>query len=113
MDNVTHSLFALTLARTRLGSVGRGVTAALVIASNAPDIDIITAYRGTASYVKWHRGPTHGPLGIIGLGLATALIVWAVDRWTYGTEDDPNRVKRASPPASFVMLAGISMLAVL
>lgn len=76
MDNVTHTLFALTLARTRLGKAGRGATAALVIASSAPDIDVITTADSALSYLAWHRGPTHGPLGIIGLGLATAAVVW-------------------------------------
>src|SRR4051812_21663139 len=113
MDNVTHTLFGLTLARTRLSRAGRGVTAALVLASNAPDVDIVTAFQGTASYVKWHRGPTHGPLGIVGLGLTAALIVWAIDRWTYGTEADPDRVRNAPAPASFLALVGISMLGVL
>lgn len=77
MDNLTHSLFGLTLARTPLGRAGRGVTAALLLGSNAPDIDIITTAGGTATYLEWHRGPTHGPVGIVGLGLATAAIVVA------------------------------------
>ena len=49
MDNVTHTLFALTLARTPLGR-GRGTTAALVLASNAPDVDIVAALGGGAQY---------------------------------------------------------------
>src|SRR5215467_103326 len=75
VDNLTHTLFGLTLARTPLGRAGRGVTTALVLASNAPDVDIITTVRGGASYLQWHRGPTHGPLGIIALGLLTAALV--------------------------------------
>ena len=43
MDNLTHSLFGLTLARTPLRKAGRGVTTTLVLASNAPDIDIVAA----------------------------------------------------------------------
>jgi membrane-bound metal-dependent hydrolase YbcI (DUF457 family) len=76
MDNVTHTLFALTLARTPLGRGGRR-TAALVLASNAPDIDIVAAVGGASSYLRWHRGPTHGPLGVIGLALMTTALVWA------------------------------------
>ena len=76
MDNVTHTLFALTLARTPLGRGGRGTTAALVLASNAPDIDIVATLGGSANYLTWHRGPTHGPLGIVGLGVLTAALVW-------------------------------------
>src|SRR5712675_1777435 len=109
MDNVTHTLFALTLARTRLGRIGRGSTAALVLASNAPDIDIVTAIGGGANYMKWHRGPTHGPLGIIGLGLLTASIVWAYSRWRpANTRQDDGR-----PDVPFVTLAALSSLAVL
>src|ERR1700681_3753102 len=76
MDNVTHTLFALTLARTPLGRGGRGTTAALVFASNAPDIDIVTALGGSAHYLEWHPGPPQGPLGVVGLGLITAALVW-------------------------------------
>ena len=76
MDNVTHTLFALTLARTRLGRAGRGTTAALVLASNAPDIDVVTTLGGADRYLTWHRGPTHGPLGIAGLGVVVAALVW-------------------------------------
>jgi membrane-bound metal-dependent hydrolase YbcI (DUF457 family) len=85
VDNVTHTLFAATLARTPLARAGRGSTAALLLASNAPDIDIVAAASGGLNYLEWHRGPTHGPLGIIGLGLGTAALVWVgarlVDRW--------------------------------
>src|SRR6202158_116940 len=77
LDNLTHSLFALTLARTPLGRAGRGTTAALLLASNAPDVDIVATAGGAINYLRWHRGPTHGPLGIISLGIATAGLVWA------------------------------------
>ena len=106
MDNVTHSLFALTLARTPLGRAGRGTTAALLLASNAPDIDVVAAFRGgAASYLQWHRGPTHGPFGVVGLGLLVAAVVWLVTR---GGHRDADR-----PPASLPMLAAISMVGVL
>lgn len=113
MDNVTHTLFALTLARTPLGRAGRGTTAALVLASNAPDIDIVAAARGATSYMTWHRGPTHGSLGIAGLGVASAGLVWIgrriIDRRTIGREAAP----RSAPDASFGMLIAISMIGVL
>lgn len=109
MDNVTHSLFGATLARTPLGRAGRGTTAALVLASNAPDIDIVATAGGTLKYLQWHRGPTHGPLGIIGLGLATAALVYGgralFDRW--------HRRKTPVEDASFSRLAAISTLGVL
>lgn len=80
MDNVTHTLFGATLGRAAFPRAGRGVTAALVLASNAPDADIVMAAGGTLDYLAWHRGPTHGPLGIIGLAALSAGLVWAWQR---------------------------------
>jgi membrane-bound metal-dependent hydrolase YbcI (DUF457 family) len=124
LDNATHTLFAVTLARTPLGRAGRGTLAALVIASNAPDIDIVAAARGSASYLAWHRGPTHGPFGIVGLGVLTATIVWQVRRFLdrrLGVTDHRARARippmgtRAGPEenAGFGMLISVSMIGVL
>jgi membrane-bound metal-dependent hydrolase YbcI (DUF457 family) len=105
LDNLTHSLFGATLARTPLGRAGRGTTAALLIASNAPDIDFVAIVGGPAKYLEWHRGPTHGPLGVIGLAVLTAAIVeWARrlnPKWRH--PDD----------ASFGMLVVVSLVGVL
>ena len=112
MDNVTHTLFGATLARTPLGRAGRGATTALILASNAPDIDIVTTAGGALKYLEWHRGPTHGPLGIVGLGLVTAGLVVAgralLDRRRHASHelgDDRN--------ASYATLAMVSILGVL
>jgi inner membrane protein len=48
---------------------------ALVIASNAPDADFISVAGGAVKYLEWHRGMTHGVIGVVGLGLATAVLV--------------------------------------
>jgi membrane-bound metal-dependent hydrolase YbcI (DUF457 family) len=113
MDNVTHTLFAVTLARTPLGRAGRGATTALILASNAPDIDIVATAGGALKYLEWHRGPTHGPLGIFGLGLVTAGLVWtgrsALDRWRRWRVAGRRRV----PDAPFGMLALVSIIGVL
>ncbi len=109
MDNLTHTLFGLTLARTPLGRSGRGVTTALVLASNAPDIDIVSTARNTESYLQWHRGPTHGALGVLVLGALVALLVRAgqriVDRRGPRPPDDPE--------APLGMLVAASMIGVL
>ena len=106
MDNLTHTLFGLTLARTPLGRAGRGVATALVLASNAPDIDVITSVKGNASYLQWHRGPTHGLLGVVALGSLVALLVRAgqriVDRRGPRSPGDPEAPLRILFAASFV-----------
>jgi membrane-bound metal-dependent hydrolase YbcI (DUF457 family) len=123
LDNVTHTLVAATLARTKLSRAGRGTTAALVLASNAPDIDIVAAAGGSLKYLEWHRGPTHGPLGIIGLGIATAGLVWmgrrVRDRWATTRSQPPSTSPSRStsiertPDAPFLMLAAVSIVGVL
>lgn len=76
MDNLTHSLFALTLANAGVGRRDRGATATLLLSSNAPDIDIVTAFTGGAvKYLAEHRGPSHGPIGLLALATLTAAFV--------------------------------------
>jgi membrane-bound metal-dependent hydrolase YbcI (DUF457 family) len=135
LDNLTHTLFGLTLARTALGRAGRGTTAALVIASNAPDVDIVATASGALTYLRWHRGPTHGPIGLVGLGLATASFVWLwydgparlksrrlQARTRSGSEKQEHAPSEHGPPdrdvvnrsrPSFSMLAVVSMIGVL
>jgi membrane-bound metal-dependent hydrolase YbcI (DUF457 family) len=106
VDNLTHTLFGLTLGRTPLGRAGRGTTAALLVSSNAPDIDIVTAAGGGVSYLHWHRGPTHGLLGIVGLGVLTAGLVWLWQRVRDRGADQSGR-------APFGTLVSISIVGVL
>jgi inner membrane protein len=105
LDNLTHSLFGLTLARTPLGRAGRGTTVALLLASNAPDIDILATAGGAARYLQWHRGPTHGPLGVIGLAFLSALLAWLGTRWWDKRTD--------TPPASLLSLWLVSIVGIL
>ena len=90
MDNITHSLFGWTVARTGLDRRVPYATATLVLASNAPDIDIVAGLHNGVDYLAVHRGPTHGPLGVIGLGLVTAAIIsaWARVRGRNGKGAD-------------------------
>jgi membrane-bound metal-dependent hydrolase YbcI (DUF457 family) len=110
MDNITHTLFAATLARTPLSRAGRGTTAALLLASNAPDVDILATAGGAVNYLEWHRGLTHGPLGVAGLGLVTAGLVW-LGRRVYDRRH-PTALNR-DPDAPFGMLVAVSIVGIL
>jgi len=126
LDNLTHTLFGLTIARTKLSRAGRGTTAALVLASNAPDIDIVTVAGGSLSYLRWHRGPTHGPLGVVALGVVAAAVVWVAQR-VYDRHlqraqqptplfdgqpavSPPGPVRRIEQTTSFPMLCAVSII---
>lgn len=105
MDNLTHTMFGATLARTPLGRAGRGATAALIIASNAPDVDFVAAAGGASKYLEWHRGITHGPLGMTGLAVLTASLIVAARRL--------NPKWRHPDDAPFGMLVAVSFVGVL
>ena len=112
MDNLTHSLFGATLARRRLSRAGRGTMTALVLASNIPDIDIVMTGGGVVKYLEWHRGMTHGPLGIIGLGIVAAALVTA-GRSFCDRRWPASRARSSEPDASFAMLCAVSIIGVL
>jgi len=82
LDNITHTLFGWTLARSGATRSTPYATATLILASNAPDADILTVFTGGGlQYLSAHRGPTHGPLGFLGLGFLTAGLVFLVAQW--------------------------------
>lgn len=54
MDNLTHSLVGLMMAR-----VSRRNAAMMVIAANLPDIDVVSMLGGSVNYLEYHRGLTH------------------------------------------------------
>lgn len=78
MDNLCHSLFALTLARTRLGRSSPLATPLLVVAANLPDLDIVVRpLGGAAAYLAYHRGITHALLGI---AVQVVVLTWLASR---------------------------------
>jgi len=75
MDNVTHTLTGLALARAGLNRWCPHAAALLMLAANAPDIDAITVAAGTVSYLEYHRGLTHSILFAPVLALLPVLVV--------------------------------------
>ncbi len=59
MDNITHSLVGLMLARAGLEKTTPHGTAMMVLAANAPDIDAVFWFSGTQTYLQWHRSYPH------------------------------------------------------
>jgi len=92
MDNVTHTLTGIALSQAGLNRKTRFATLALVLASNAPDVDIVTRLRGSAAYLEYHRGITHSFVGLAGLALLLSALLYALGRLA--------RPKPAAPPLS-------------
>ncbi len=80
MDNVTHSLLGLALARVGLNRFTRRATLLLVLSSNAPDIDIVAATRGPFAYFEAHRGYSHAFPLLPLLAILPVLVAAAVYR---------------------------------
>jgi inner membrane protein len=59
MDPLTHSATGLFLGRVGLNRFSPQAPWILVLAANAPDIDIVTLAGGQLSYLNYHRHLTH------------------------------------------------------
>lgn len=59
MDNLTHSLLAVSLSRAGLNRLAPHSGWLLLLAANIPDGDLVTAANGQACYLAQHRGWTH------------------------------------------------------
>lgn len=84
MDNLTHSLTGLMLSRVGLNRLYPRATLLLILAANAPDIDIVTIVRGPLFYFEQHRGITHSIAAAPVMALLCVLIVCAVARTMRG-----------------------------
>lgn len=77
MDNATHTLCGLALARLGLDRFGPAATVTTVVAANLPDLDIVVhPLLGKSGYLCYHRGITHALLGIAIESLLLATAVW-------------------------------------
>src|SRR5579864_3949015 len=80
MDNITHSLVGLMLARTGLEKTTPHGTAMMVLAANAPDIDGIFWF-DRLRYMEYHRGYPHALPFVPLVALLPMLLVRAKFSW--------------------------------
>ncbi len=80
MDNVTHSLTGLAIARCGTNRISPRATLLLLLSANAPDADIVVAPWGALPYFEAHRGYTHCLLGLPCMAALCVLAVAAIYR---------------------------------
>jgi inner membrane protein len=103
MENLAHTLLGLSFAKSGLERVSPLATTALVISSNLPDVDVFSRVEGGArSYVEYHRGFTHGFVGLALLAAALTLGLMLIDRRLRSRRDSFRRPVR---PARIFLLA--------
>jgi inner membrane protein len=81
MDNLTHTLAGLMLARVGLEKTTPRGTAMLMLAANAPDIDAVVWFSGTLRYIEFHRTYTHSLVFLPLMALLPILLVRAKLSW--------------------------------
>ena len=80
MDNITHTLTGVVMSRAGLNRYYSHPAAVLMLAANAPDIDILAAFGGSFNYFVNHRGITHSIVAAPLMALLPVLIVCAFVR---------------------------------
>lgn len=76
MEPVTHFLTGACLGRTGFNRKTRYATAAMCLAAEAPDIDMVAYINGSAFGFCHHRGFTHTVWGIPLVAAAVVLLLW-------------------------------------
>jgi inner membrane protein len=81
MENVTHTLIGLMLARTGLEKTTPRGAAMMMLAANVPDIDGIYYFVDAQRYIEFHRTYTHALLFVPVMALLPMLLVRAKFSW--------------------------------
>jgi inner membrane protein len=106
MDPVCHSLAGLTMGQAGLQRRTPLALPTLVLAANAPDIDVVTMAT-TDVWMYYRRGWTHGPLAWVVLPIALTALMLAWDRLVR------RRRTPGAPPARPAALLALSVVGTL
>lgn len=80
MDPLTHTATGLFLSRAGLKRWTPLATPILLLAANAPDMDVVTASGGSLSYLHYHRHLTHSLIAMPLMALLPVVLVRLVGR---------------------------------
>jgi len=107
MDPVTHTLVGATIARAGLDRRTPLAMGTLMLAANAPDIDIAAVFGEQNFSLECRRGWTHGPLAWLLLPFIVTGIVMAWDR---GIRRRRTPGAAPAPATALLLLATIGVL---
>jgi len=80
MDPLTHTATGLFLSRAGLNRWTPRAAPIVMLAANAPDIDIVTLGGGPLNYLHYHRHLTHALVAMPVMAILPVLLVRAVSR---------------------------------
>ena len=93
MDNLTHTLVGVAVAKAGLERVSPYATAMCMVAANAPDVDVVSRLGGTWFALQHHRGITHSIIGTLTLGLLLPLAFFVVEKISARVGRTPTRIR--------------------
>jgi inner membrane protein len=97
VDNLTHALVGLAISKAGAERATPLATATLVLAANAPDIDVASYVGGPYFALAFRRGITHGWPALVVLPLLVVVVVLAWDRSVRRRRDPDCEPARAGP----------------
>jgi inner membrane protein len=108
MEPVTHFLFGAAMGRAGLNRKTALATATLTLAAEAPDLDVLSRFGGSAFGMNHHRGFTHSFLGVPLVAAAVVGFIYLLWRLRGRKTRDPNLPVRWGLLFAFACLAGLS-----
>ncbi|HSZ62299.1 MAG TPA: metal-dependent hydrolase [Terriglobales bacterium] len=108
MEPVTHFLFGACMGRAGLNRKTALATATLTLAAEAPDLDVLSRFGGSAFGLNHHRGVTHSFLGVPIVAAAVVGFVYLVWRMRGRRVRNPDLPPRWGLLFGFACLAGLS-----
>jgi inner membrane protein len=91
MDNLCHTLVGAAIGEAGLKHRTRFGNAALMVAANVPDLDVLV-FLTDAPSLSFRRGWTHGIAAQLVLPVALTGVFWLLNRW------QPASASRGAPP---------------
>jgi inner membrane protein len=110
LEPVTHFLFGAAMGRAGLNRKTALATLTLTLAAEAPDLDVLSRFGGSAFGFNHHRGFTHSFLGIPLVAAAVVGFVYLIWRIRGRKTRDPNLPPRWGLLFLFGCLSGLSHL---
>jgi inner membrane protein len=108
LEPVTHFLFGAAMGRAGLNRKTALATATLTLAAEAPDLDVLSRFGGSAFGLNHHRGFTHSFLGVPLVAAAVVAFIYLLWRVRGRKTRNPNLPPRWGLLFAFACLAGLS-----
>lgn len=119
MEPVTHFLTGACLGRSGFNRITAYATLTMVLAAEAPDIDLVWGLRGPVAEFQHHRGITHTFLGAPFMAILVTGAIWLWHRWrmrglgkqasdTAGSQPDR---KQHAPPVRWGWIWFVALIA--